>query len=113
MKISCMGCGYVGLVTGTCLSDLGNEVICYDIDKSKISKLKRKIMPIYEPGLKDMFDRNVKEERLYFSNDIRKTIRNSKVIYIDPFNIKEGMDKASAEALKASIEAAGGKVTLK
>ncbi len=82
MKISCIGCGYVGLVAGTCLADMGNEVICCDIDKSKINKLKRGVIPIYEPGLKDMFERNVKGKRLRFSSDMKTTIKNSNVIFI-------------------------------
>ena len=82
MKISCVGCGYVGLVAGTCLADMGNEVTCCDIDKSKINKLKRGVIPIYEPGLKDMFERNIKEKRLHFSNDIKTAIKESDVIFI-------------------------------
>lgn len=82
MKISCMGCGYVGLVAGTCLADMGNEVTCFDIDKGKINKLNKGIVPIYEPGLKDMFERNIKEKRLRFSNDIKTTIKKSNVIFI-------------------------------
>ena len=82
MKISCMGCGYVGLVAGTCLADMGNEVICFDIDKGKINKLEKGIIPIYEPGLKDMFERNVKEKRLHFSNGIKTAIKESNVIFI-------------------------------
>jgi UDPglucose 6-dehydrogenase len=77
-----MGCGYVGLVAGTCLADMGNEVTCFDIDKGKINKLNRGIIPIYEPGLKDMFERNIKEKRLRFSNDIKTTIKKSNVIFI-------------------------------
>ena len=82
MKISCMGCGYVGLVAGTCLADMGNEIICFDIDKGKINKLEKGIIPIYEPGLKDMFERNVKEKRLHFSNGIKTAIKESNVIFI-------------------------------
>lgn len=82
MKISCMGCGYVGLVAGTCLADMGNEVTCFDIDKGKINKLNKGVIPIYEPGLKDMFERNIKEKRLRFSNDIKTTIKKSNVIFI-------------------------------
>lgn len=82
MKISCMGCGYVGLVAGTCLADMGNEVICFDIDKGKINKLEKGIIPIYEPGLKDMFERNIKEKRLHFSNGIKTAIKESNVIFI-------------------------------
>ena len=82
MKISCMGCGYVGLVAGTCLADMGNEVTCCDIDKAKINKLKKGVIPIYEPGLKDMFERNIKGKRLCFSSDMKTTIKNSNVIFI-------------------------------
>ena len=82
MKISCVGCGYVGIVAGTCLADMGNEVTCCDIDKSKINKLKRGDIPIYEPGLKDMFERNVKGKRLRFSSDMKDTIKKSDVIFI-------------------------------
>ena len=82
MKISCIGCGYVGLVAGTCLADMGNEVICFDIDKGKINKLEKGIIPIYEPGLKDMFERNIKEKRLHFSNGIKTAIKESNVIFI-------------------------------
>jgi UDPglucose 6-dehydrogenase len=77
-----MGCGYVGLVAGTCLADMGNEIICFDIDKGKINKLEKGIIPIYEPGLKDMFERNIKEKRLHFSNGIKTAIKESNVIFI-------------------------------
>ncbi len=82
MNISCIGCGYVGLVVGTCLADLGNEVICLDIDGRKIARLRRGIIPIYEPGLHDMLHRNVKEKRLSFSTDMRRAVRSSQVIFI-------------------------------
>lgn len=82
MNISCIGCGYVGVVVGTCLADLGNEVTCIDIDSKKIARLKRGIMPIYEPGLQDMLYRNVKEKRLSFSTDMKRAIKFSQVIFI-------------------------------
>lgn len=82
MNISCIGCGYVGLVVGTCLADLGNDVICYDLDTNKVKLLKKGVIPIYEPGLKDMYDRNVKEKRLSFNTDIKKCITSSTVIFI-------------------------------
>ena len=59
MRITMVGTGYVGLTTGVCLAELGNEVVCVDIDKEKIEKLRKGVMPIYEPGLKDLLDRNV------------------------------------------------------
>ena len=63
MRITVIGAGYVGLVTAACLADLGNDVICVDIDKTKISKLNRGMVPIYEPGLEDLLKRNRKEKR--------------------------------------------------
>lgn len=82
MNISCVGCGYVGLVVGTCLADLGNQVVCVDVDSKKIATLKRGAIPIYEPGLRDMLHRNVKEKRLSFSTDLKKAIRSSQVIFL-------------------------------
>ncbi len=82
MNITTIGCGYVGLVVGTCLADLGNEVICVDIDGKKIAGLRRGRIPIYEPGLQDMLHRNVKEKRLSFSTDMKKAIKSSQVIFI-------------------------------
>src|SRR5574337_35265 len=82
VKICCIGCGYVGLVAGTCLSDMGNDVICVDVDKNKINNLKKGLIPIYEPGLKDMLDRNTREKRITFSTNIKEGIQNSEVIFI-------------------------------
>lgn len=82
MKISVIGAGYVGLVTGSCFADLGNEVICVDNDASKIKKLKAGKVPIYEPGLEELIKRNVKEKRLLFSSDIRGAVSKSDVIFI-------------------------------
>ncbi len=82
MKITVVGTGYVGLVAGICLADLGNEVICVDVDKDKIAKLNKGIIPIFEPGLKDLLDRNVREKRLFFTTDIKKGVQESSVIFI-------------------------------
>ena len=82
MKIAIMGCGYVGLTVGTCLAELGNDVISVDIDEDKIANLKKGIAPIYEPGLKDMLERNIAEKRIYFTTDIREGIQRSKVVFI-------------------------------
>ncbi|MBN2142667.1 UDP-glucose/GDP-mannose dehydrogenase family protein [Candidatus Woesearchaeota archaeon] len=82
MKLLFVGAGYVGLVSGTCFSDLGNEVICADIDSKKIEALKQGQMTIYEPGLKDLYERNAKIGRLKFTTDIAKAIKESEIIFI-------------------------------
>lgn len=82
MKICCIGCGYVGLVAATCLADMGNDVLSVDIDKNKINNLKKGTIPIYEPGLKDILDRNARENRIIFSTNIKDGIQKSEVIFI-------------------------------
>ena len=77
MKITIIGTGYVGLVTGTCFANLGNDVICLDIDKKKIDDLNKGILPIYEPGLNEIVQRNVKEKRLFFTTDERFAVQYS------------------------------------
>lgn len=82
MKLAIVGTGYVGLVTGTCLADTGNDVICVDIDKEKVKKLNNNIMPIYEPDLDTTFERNVKAGRLKFTTDLKSAIDISDVIFL-------------------------------
>lgn len=82
MKIAVIGTGYVGLTTGTCLSELGNDVICVDIVKEKIDMLNDGKIPIYEPGLKELVDKNRKKGRLNFTTDIKKAINSSEIIFI-------------------------------
>lgn len=82
MKVTVVGSGYVGLVAGTCFADSGNEVICVDIDKKKIDMLNNGQVPIYEPGLEEMIKRNVEQDRLFFTTDIKKGVQNSKIIFI-------------------------------
>jgi len=82
MKITIVGSGYVGLTTGACLSELGNDVICVDIDEEKIKKLNSDIMPIYEPGVEELAKRNRKEKRLVFTTDLKDAIKQSEIIFI-------------------------------
>ncbi|MDA8886029.1 UDP-glucose/GDP-mannose dehydrogenase family protein [Bacteroidia bacterium] len=82
MKIAVVGTGYVGLVTGTCLAEVGTDVTCIDIDKNKIEGLKNGIMPIYEPGLEALVKRNYSKERLHFSIDLAQSIVGSDVAFI-------------------------------
>ncbi|MBU0628855.1 MAG: UDP-glucose/GDP-mannose dehydrogenase family protein [Nanoarchaeota archaeon] len=82
MKIAVIGTGYVGLTVGTCLANLGNEVMCVDVDSVKIDNLNKGIIPIYEPGLKELVDRNVKEKRLFFTISVGEAIQKSDVVFI-------------------------------
>ena len=81
-QISIIGTGYVGLVSGAGISDFGHQVTCVDILDEKISSLKQGNIPIYEPGLKDLIERNVQAKRLIFSTEIETVIKNSEVIFI-------------------------------
>jgi len=82
MKISVIGTGYVGLVTGTCLAESGNDVICMDIDEKKIAALNSGIVPIYEPGLEELVKRNVGHRRLVFTTDMSRATKSSDIIFI-------------------------------
>jgi UDPglucose 6-dehydrogenase len=82
MKISVVGTGYVGLVTGTCFAETGNYVTCIDIDKEKVESLRNGIVPIYEPGLDVLFQRNQREGRLKFTTDLAEGIKGSMVIFL-------------------------------
>jgi UDPglucose 6-dehydrogenase len=82
MKITVIGTGYVGLVTGTCFAETGNEVTCVDIDQRKVDKLKSGEITIYEPGLEKIFLRNLKEQRLRFTTDLKEGIRESKILFL-------------------------------
>src|SRR5215212_5118012 len=82
MNISVIGTGYVGLVVGACLAETGNDVICADVVASKIEGLKKNILPIYEPGLEDLVERNQQDGRLSFTTDIASAIASADVLFI-------------------------------
>ncbi len=82
MKISVIGTGYVGLVTGTCLAETGNEVICVDIDKEKVEKMKNGVVPIYEPHLDVLFDRNIRSTRLKFTTSLDEGLDHGEIIFL-------------------------------
>jgi len=82
LKIAVVGTGYVGLVTGTCFAETGNHVVCVDIDEAKIEKLKDGNIPIYEPGLDVLFERNIKQGRLLFTTSLVEGIKGAEVIFL-------------------------------
>ena len=82
MKIAVIGTGYVGLVTGTCFAETGNEVTCVDIDQRKVDKLSGGEITIYEPGLEKIFLRNLKEQRLHFTSDLKAGIKDAKILFL-------------------------------
>jgi UDPglucose 6-dehydrogenase len=82
MKISVIGTGYVGLVTGVCFAESGNDVICVDNDPEKLLKLRAGEVPIYEPGLETVFDRNLKEKRIRFTDSLADAVENSEIIFL-------------------------------
>ncbi|WP_109832074.1 UDP-glucose dehydrogenase family protein [Reichenbachiella versicolor] len=81
-KIAVVGTGYVGLVTGTCFAETGNKVTCIDVDEKKVEKLKNKVMPIYEPGLDVVFERNIKQGRLHFTTSLSEGIKDAEIIFL-------------------------------
>ena len=82
MKITIVGTGYVGLVTGTCFAEVGIDVTCVDIDNKKIDGLKNGIIPIYEPGLEEMVHRNISKGRLHFTTSTGESLAGCEVIFI-------------------------------
>lgn len=110
MKSLCViGAGYVGLVTGTCLADLGNRVICLDIDEGRIERLRSGVMPIYEPGLEEMVRRNAASGRLRFSTSYKEGLAEAEMVFIavdTPSGAEGEADLKSVRAAARSIAAA-------
>ncbi|MAP28825.1 MAG: UDP-glucose 6-dehydrogenase [Candidatus Marinimicrobia bacterium] len=105
--IAIIGTGYVGLVSGSGISDFGHKVICADIDEEKIKVLQTGKIPIYEPGLDELVERNTKAERLSFSTDVGKTIRDSEVIFIAVSTPQSENGEADISAVKAVAKTIG------
>ncbi|MBS3132540.1 UDP-glucose/GDP-mannose dehydrogenase family protein [Candidatus Woesearchaeota archaeon] len=99
MKISVVGTGYVGLVTGACLANLGNDVICVDIDDERISNLRRGVMPFFEPGLREIVETNTAQKRLMFTTDSQLAIENSEIIFIAVGTPSDSDGKADLSAV--------------
>jgi UDPglucose 6-dehydrogenase len=106
MNITVIGTGYVGLVTGTGFANLGNNVICFDIDQNKVDTLSEGELTIYEPGLEEIFKRNIKTGRLIFTSDPQKAVKESKIILIcvgTPCNHMQEADLTSVENVAKQI----------
>src|SRR5262245_12895237 len=107
MKLALMGSGYVGLVTGACFADLGNDVICVDVDAGKIDMLKSGKVPIYEPGLEELIRRNVDEGRLQFTTDAPGAAAWAEVVFICVGTPQRSNGKADLAHVFQAVETIG------
>ncbi|MBN2676602.1 MAG: UDP-glucose/GDP-mannose dehydrogenase family protein [Anaerolineaceae bacterium] len=103
-QLCVIGTGYVGLVTGACFADLGNQVVCMDVDPERISKLKQNIMPIYEPGLEQVVEQNVNAGRLSFTTDIKEAIRDAEFAFIAVGTPSGDEGEADLQYVRAAAE---------
>src|SRR5436190_10187346 len=103
MKLAMIGTGYVGLVTGTCLAESGNEVTCVDIDQAKIERLRQGDIPIYEPGLAELVERNAAQNRLRFTTDFKEAVSHARLVFIA---VGTPQDEKGAADLKYVMAAA-------
>lgn len=107
MKVTIIGTGYVGLVSGTCFAELGNEVLCVDIDEEKVKRLKEGQIPIYEPGLEELVHRNQKEGRLKFTTDIMEGVHFGDAVFSAVGTPPDKDHKADLSAVKAVARSFG------
>ncbi len=106
MKLSIFGTGYVGLVTGACLAEVGHTVLCFDIDATKIDGLNQGVLPIWEPGLQELVARNVRDGRLHFSTEVERAVSHAEVQIIavgTPANEDGSADLQHALAVATAI----------
>jgi len=103
-QITIIGTGYVGLVTGTGLADFGNKVTCVDVDKAKMDMLNHGQIPIYEPGLKELVHKNVREGRLSFTSEIDRVIKEAEVVFIGVGTPSKENGEADLSYVEAAIE---------
>ena len=99
MRIAFIGTGYVGLVSGTCFAEYGNQVYCIDIDTEKIESLKKGLLPIYEPGLKEMVLRNLEQQRLYFTSSLEEAVTQSDLIFLAVGTPDDGQGNADLTSI--------------
>jgi len=104
-NITVVGVGYVGLVTGTCFADLGNRIVCLDIQEERIANLKKGILPIYEPGLEEMVSRNVKAGRLSFTTSYAEGVRDAEFVFIAVGTPSDVDGEADLQYVRAAAEA--------
>lgn len=102
MKITVVGTGYVGLVSGVCLADIGHHVTCVDIDKKKISLLQDGVSPIYEPGLEELIRANKEHQRIFFSTDLKESLNKSEIVFIAVGTPSDAEGKADLSYVKAA-----------
>lgn len=103
MKVAVIGTGYVGLVSGTCFAEIGHDVTCLDIDQKKLAKLKSGVSPIYEPGLNELLERNIKGKRLHFTDDFSE-IKNANCIFLAVGTPSDDFGRADLTYLKAAAK---------
>jgi UDPglucose 6-dehydrogenase len=111
MRIAVLGTGYVGLVAGAGFADFGNDVVCVDIDDGKVERLRKGILPIYEPGLESLVRRNVEEGRLAFSTDVAQSVRGSEVVIIAVGTPSSHSGHADLSQVLAAAESIGRAIT--
>lgn len=111
MNITIIGTGYVGLVTGTCLADMGNTVTCVDIDDKKVQQMQGGKVPIYEPNLEELFHRNISANRLFFTTNLKKAIEDSTVIFLALPTPQDGDGSADLSYVKGVAHDLGKMIT--